>query len=98
MCESKCVRLLTACTVRYLLFGYDIDDNWMYSIKDLANEMSANVLTLNEGHKLYALLGVRSIRFDDDNDDNDYLLEVRQFQCECFLPCQLKFVRKHKHT
>lgn len=99
VCKCKCVMRSFAHRpeVRYFL-GCGDDDNWMYREKeDLANEMSVNVLTLNEGHKLYALFDVRSILVDDDNDDNNYLLEVRQFLCECFL-CRLKFVRKHKQT
>lgn len=106
--SSKWINAVTVCKcvmrsfahrpeVRYFL-GCGDDDNWMYREKeDLANVMSVNVLTLNEGHKLYALFDVRSILVDDDNDDNNYLLEVRQFLCECFL-CRLKFVRKHKQT
>lgn len=99
VCKCKCVMRSFAHRpeVRYFL-GCGDDDNWMYREKeDLANEMSVNVLTLNEGHKLYALFDVRSILVDDDNDDNNYLLEVRQLLCECFL-CRLKFVRKHKQT
>lgn len=56
----------------------------MYRKKDLANEMNVNVLTFNDNHKLCALFNIRSILFDDDNKNN-YLLEVRrQFKCEYF--------------